>query len=397
MEKKNKKIGVLLVGMNGCVGNTTVAGHQLIIRENLPTFGMITELNLFNKIDIPKLTDFVILGWDIKRGSAYENAIGYDIIPKGLIEKNKKNLSTIKPFKGIVTKFDHPSLSKDNICPTNNLREAVDILISNINVFRKKENISEIIVVYLASPTKDCPISSIHSSLKKFELALSYDTNPPITTGMIYCYAALKANCAFIDFSPNPTLEVPCLLKLAEFKNVPIVGRDGSTGQTLIKSVLAEMLSIRNLRLKGWFSTNILGNHDGFILSQTGYNKIKLNDKTNVLSPILGYRDFDHVVEIEYYPPRGDNKEAWDNVDFLGWLGMGMNFKINWQGRDSILAAPLVLDLVRLVAHAMKNKEKGLLKYLGIFFKNPIGTSERGFFKNWLKFCSHYKSKYNST
>lgn len=388
---KCNRIGVLLVGVNGCVGNTTIVGHRLITKGAKAKLGMITELSTFNKIDFLPLEDIVFGGWDIIGGSVYEAALKYKIIPKEMLDDHKDSLSCVNPFKGITTPFDHPELQKDYFHKTNSLLEAIDILISDIENFKYENNISKVIVIYVASATKNYEISSPHNELGKFENALKENSINEITTGMLYCYAALKANCSFIDFTPNITLETPCLIKFAEDLNLPVVGRDGSTGQTLIKSVLAEMLNIRNLRLSGWYSTNILGNNDGFILSHPDFNLAKISDKKSILPKILGYDEFEHQVIISYYKPRGDDKESWDNIDFQGFLGMNMSFSINWHGKDSILAAPLIIDLIRFVEYTMRNdKGGGLLKHLGIFFKNPLGIEERGFFQNWTKLKSHF-------
>lgn len=210
---------------------------------------------------------------------------------------------------------------------------------------------------------------------------------------MLYAYAAIEENCPFVDFTPNVTLETEALLELADIKNVPLAGRDGNTGQTLMKTVLGQMLKIRNLKLDGWYSTNILGNNDGKVLARNEHAEIKMRDKLGVLEPLLGYGDFDHTVNIEYFAPRGDNKEAWDSIDFLGWLDQSISVKINWLGRDSILAAPLILDLIRLLEYAQREGEKGIQSHLAMYFKNPLGTKTRGFFDQYKLFVDYYKSK----
>ncbi|MCF6154490.1 MAG: hypothetical protein E3K36_04395 [Candidatus Brocadia sp.] len=171
---------------------------------------------------------------------------------------------------------------------------------------------------------------------------------------------------------------------------VPLAGRDGNTGQTLIKTVLGQMFKIRNLNLNGWYSTNILGNNDGLVLSMPEHRQTKMEDKLGVLEPVLGYNHFTHIVDIHYYPPRGDNKEAWESIDFSGWLGMPMSAKINWLGRDSILAAPLIIDLVRLMEFALRRGECGIQSQLAIYFKHPLGTSARGFSDQYMLLKNYY-------
>jgi myo-inositol-1-phosphate synthase len=190
----------------------------------------------------------------------------------------------------------------------------------------------------------------------------------------LYAYAGIETGCAFIDFTPNVTLDVPGVQELAVHSGVPIAGRDGSTGQTLMKTLLAEMLQARNLKLEGWYSTNILGNNDGMVLSRPEHREVKMHDKLSVLEPILGYNTFSHAVDITYYPPRGDSKEAWDSIDFIGWFSLPMTMKIDWQGRDSILAAPLVLDLCKHLQFALAKGAIGIQSHLAIYFKQPIGT-----------------------
>jgi myo-inositol-1-phosphate synthase len=194
-----------------------------------------------------------------------------------------------------------------------------------------------------------------------------------ITPGMIYAYAAIRKGCGYINFTPSVNAELPALRELAQKTGAVVAGKDGKTGQTLYKTVLAPMFKARQLKVLGWYSTNILGNTDGAVLSSTDHRQSNAATKLAVLSNILGYEDIDHQVRIDYYRPRGDNNEAWDNVDFEGWLGHKMCMKINWIGSDSVLAAPLVIDLVRFAGYAARCGEKGMLTYLDMFFKSPYG------------------------
>jgi myo-inositol-1-phosphate synthase len=249
--------------------------------------------------------------------------------------------------------------------------------------------LDKVVIVNLASPHKNIKHESWFENSNEFFKKI--ETNDEaITSGMLYCLAAINEGCPFVDFTPSATLIPKAIIEEAERQKVPIAGRDGSTGQTLMKSVLATMFNQRNLRVNGWFSTNILGNLDGYVLSDNNYNKEKILDKTEVLDKILGYHP-EHLVEIKYFKTKGDSKESWDYIDFEGWLGETMQLKINWVGKDSLLAAPLVLDLVRLIAYAKSCGHYGMQKQLSLFFKHPLQTEERSFTNLYHDFINFYK------
>lgn len=269
------------------------------------------------------------------------------------------------------------------------LQRRVDHLREEIASFKENNGLDGVVVIYLASPLK-AQGTGVYNTLEEFRKAIR-DNDTGLTSGMLYAYAAIEENCPFVDFTPNVTLETGALLELADINNVPLAGRDGNTGQTLMKTVLGQMLKIRNLKLDGWYSTNILGNNDGKVLARSEHAEIKMRDKLGVLEPLLGYGDFDHTVNIEYFAPRGDNKEAWDSIDFLGWLDQSISVKINWLGRDSILAAPLILDLIRLTEYAQRKGEKGIQSQLAMYFKNPLETEARGFYDQYKLFVDYYK------
>ena len=211
---------------------------------------------------------------------------------------------------------------------------------------------------------------------------------------MLYAYAAIKNGCHYINFTPSLTAEVPALIDMAVQAKVGLAGRDGKTGQTLYKTVLAPLFRERALKLKGWYSINILGNRDGLVLKEEKHKAAKIKSKTAVLESIVGYNDFDHQVHIHYYPPRGDAKEAWDNIDFSGWFDVPMQMKINWLGEDSILAAPLVCDLIRWVDFFTTHKEYGVFSQLASYFKDPLGCHEHDFFKQVQLLREHVLKKY---
>mgnify|MGYP001603530873 FL=1 len=387
----SEKVGVLLVGLNGATANTTVAGSLAIkmgLTDNCD--GMITETELFSHIDLVRFNQFVFGGWDVNSHDAYRSARFNKVLEPWLIEDLRPGLEQIRPWKAVTTEHDVDAAKKaDNVMIASSLQEGLNALKQDILSFKDQHNLDKAIVVYLASPLKQVKLKDIHEDLSKFRKAL-IDNDESISSAMLYALAAIETGCPFVDFTPNVTLKIPALLQLAEIKNVPLAGRDGNTGQTLIKTVLGQMFKIRNLKLTGWYSTNILGNNDGLVLSMPEHRQTKMEDKLGALEPVLGYNHFTHIVDIHYYPPRGDNKEAWESIDFSGWLGMPMSVKINWLGRDSILAAPLIIDLSRLMELALRRGDDGIQSQLAIYFKHPLGASARGFFDQYMLLKNYY-------
>ena len=386
-----EKVGVLFVGLNGATANTTVAG-ALALKMGLSNNcdGMITETELFAHIDLVRFSQFVFGGWDVNSHDAYRSARFNKVLEPWLIEDLRPGLEQIRPWKAVTTEHDVDAARKaDNVMIASSLQEGLNALKQDILSFKSQHNLDKAVVVYLASPLKQVKLKDIHEDLSKFRQAL-IDNDESISSAMLYALAAIETGCPFVDFTPNVTLKIQALLKVAEIKKVPLAGRDGNTGQTLIKTVIGQMFKIRNLKLHGWYSTNILGNNDGLVLSMPEHRQTKMEDKLGVLEPVLGYNHFTHIVDIHYYPPRGDNKEAWESIDFSGWLGMPMSAKINWLGRDSILAAPLIVDLVRLMEFALRREEYGIQSQLAIYFKHPLGASARGFFDQYLLLKEYY-------
>ncbi|OHB88104.1 MAG: hypothetical protein A3C38_05925 [Planctomycetes bacterium RIFCSPHIGHO2_02_FULL_50_42] len=389
------KVGVLIVGLNGATANTTVVG-TILQREGVVSGssfkkGMLTEDGCLARHDLVDEAQVIFGGWDVTNASAYEAAVRNRVFDGACFYPIRYKLREVKPMKAVCTSHDvNEAITSENTRNGASLLHKVQGLRQDITLFKKNNGLDEAVVVYLASPLK-MRGARYYTSLEEFEKGL-LNNDPGITSAMLYAYAALQEGCPFVDFTPNITLEVPALLELAESNNIPLAGRDGSTGQTLMKTLIGQMLKIRNLKLEGWYSTNILGNNDGKVLSLSEHAEVKMRDKLSVLEPLLGYSDFHHSVNIEYYRPRGDNKEAWDNIDFLGWLDQPMSMKINWLGRDSILAAPLILDLIKLLEYAHRIGEKGIQSHLAVFFKNPLGTKVRGFFDQYKLFSDYYTS-----
>lgn len=246
-------------------------------------------------------------------------------------------------------------------------------------------------MINTASTEEKTKRHSLYQSLKAFETGLR-ENSPDIRPGMLYAYAAIKSKCAYVNFTPSVTNEIPALQELAELQAVPTAGKDGRTGQTLYKHVLGKMFKQRGLNIVGWYSTNILGNQDGAVLEHPTHSSTKIDSKSIGLEQILGYSHFDHKVRIDYFPVRGDRKEAWDTIDFEGWLGERMTMKINWLGIDSILAAPLIIDLSRFMDHALREEKVGIMKHLSLFFKAPIGTEEYALDQQYQTLLAYVKS-----
>ncbi|MBU2573005.1 MAG: inositol-3-phosphate synthase [Elusimicrobia bacterium] len=390
---KKKKIGVLMIGLNGATANTTVVGTKVLLKKLVPDYGMVTQTAVFSGHPLVKLDQLVFGGWDLNSGSAYDAAVRNKVLEEKWLKAVRKDIEKIRPMKGIVTSHDVDFLkSSDNIKPVKNRREQLEAIIKDIRTFKKANRLKTVVIVFLASPLKCVKLGRAHRDIKNLKAAIA-GNDPAVTSGMLYALAAIETDSPFMDFTPNITLEVPALVDYAAEKKVPLAGQDGNTGQTMMKTLIGQMLKIKNLRLAGWYSTNILGNMDGKVLALPEHCVLKMKDKLNVLTEVLGYGGFDNVVDIRYYLPRGDNKEAWDNIDFQGWLGMPMSFKINWLGRDSILAAPLVLDLIRLLEYAHRRGEGGLQGHLAMFFKHPLGAHVRGFFDEYTLLRDHYAKK----
>jgi myo-inositol-1-phosphate synthase len=367
-------INVLIAGLNGATANTVVVGTTLGVDRELVGGSILASLDPEQLIQFPSVEEIRFGGWDIgDGGDALDVAKKYDILPSSVL--GRADAVPVQVYRPAVTAHD-----------VEELTGALPILPAQAQVQHVRDNIrqftagspSKSIVVYLAAPGK--LVDKDVLDWKEVDLEVAIKSNDPrITSGIIYCYSALSEGCGFIDFTPTATLEIRALRDMAERLEIPIAGRDGSTGQTLLKSVIGEMMKNRSLKVEGWYSTNIIGNNDGLVLSRPDHADIKTADKMDVLIPVLGYADFDHVVDIRYYRPRGDNKESWDVVDFTGWHNQKMSFRIDWMGRDSILAAPLVLDLVRLVHRSMELGRGGLQPHLDIYFKRPLAKGWRPF------------------
>ena len=384
------KLGILLVGL-GAVSTTLVAGVESVKRGISEPIGSLTQMGtirLGKRTDnrTPKIKDFVPLAslddivfgaWDIFHDTAFDAAMNAGVLDKDLLNQVSEQLNSLKPMPAVFEQNYVKRLHGENVKTGKNKMELAEQLIEDIARFKADNNCSRLVMVWAASTEIFLEESAVHGSIEAFEKGL-YDSDPAIAPSMIYAYAAIKSGVPFANGAPNLTVDTPALLALAEQNRVPICGKDFKTGQTLMKTILAPGFKSRMLGLDGWYSTNILGNRDGEVLDDPENFKTKEESKLSVLEHILQpdvyptlYKDFSHVVRINYYPPRGDNKEGWDNIDIFGWLGYKMQIEIDFLCRDSILAAPLALDLALFMDLAQRSGMKGIQEWLSFYFKAP--------------------------
>ncbi len=384
------KLGILLVGL-GAVSTTLVAGVEAVKRGISEPVGSLTQMGtirLGKRTDdrTPKIKDFVPLAalddivfgaWDIFHDSAYDAAMNAGVLDKDLLNQLSEPLASLKPMAAVFEQNYVKRITGENVKTGKNKMDLAEQLTEDIARFKSENNCSRLVMVWCASTEIFIEESAIHQSIETLEKAM-YDNDPFIAPSMIYAYAALKSGVPFANGAPNLTVDIPALVELADKTGMPICGKDFKTGQTLMKTILAPGLKSRMLGLDGWYSTNILGNRDGEVLDDPENFKSKEVSKLSVLEHIFQpevyphlYGDFSHVVRINYYPPRGDNKEGWDNIDIFGWLGYKMQIKIDFLCRDSILAAPLALDLAIFMDLAQRAKMKGIQEWLSFYFKAP--------------------------
>jgi myo-inositol-1-phosphate synthase len=384
------KLGVLTPGM-GAVATTFIAGVESVRRGLAEPIGSLTQMGTIRlgkrtEHRSPLIKDFVPLaglkdiefaGWDIFEDNAYEAASKAGVLGREHLDPVKDFLSTIRPMSAVfstnyVKKIDGPNKKKGA-----NWYDLAEQLKADIARFKKEKQIDRLVMVWCASTEVYMAPKPVHQTIKAFEEGLRKN-DPDIAPSMVYAYAAITSGVPFANGAPNLTVDIPALVELAREKNVPIGGKDFKTGQTLMKTIVAPGLKARLLGLNGWFSTNILGNRDGEVLDDPESFKTKEVSKLSVLDTILQpkiypslYGNFFHKVRINYYPPRGDNKEGWDNIDIFGWLGYPMQIKIDFLCRDSILAAPIVLDLALFMDFAQRAGLHGIQEWLSFYFKSP--------------------------
>jgi myo-inositol-1-phosphate synthase len=385
------RLGVLIPGM-GAVSTTFIAGVEAVKRNLGAPVGSLTQLGtirLGKRTDnrVPRIKDFVPLSpleclsfgtWDIFEDNAYEAAVRAKVLDAPLLEELREPLSAISPMKAV---FDHDYVRRidgPNVKQQASKLEKAEALMQDIRDFKGKNGCSRLVMIWCGSTEVHQKAGPVHQTLEAFEKGLA-ENDPNIAPSQIYAYAALKSGVPYANGAPNLTTDIPALLDLAREREVPVCGKDFKTGQTFMKTLLAPGFKSRMLGMTGWFSTNILGNRDGAVLEDPGSFKTKEETKLSVLEQILQpdlypelYKDLYHAVRINYYPPRGDAKEGWDNIDIFGWLGYPMQIKIDFLCRDSILAAPLVLDLVLFLDLAQRAGMKGIQEWLSFYFKAPM-------------------------
>ncbi len=390
------RLGVMLVGL-GAVASTFIAGVEAERKGLGSPVGSLTQMGTIRLgkrtenrsplvkdfVPLAEMGDLVFAAWDPIADDAYESALKCGVLDKHEhIEPLKKELQAIKPMPAAFDSYYVHRLHGENTKETRDKQSLVEGIRQDIRDFKARENLERVVMIWCASTEIFMEETEVHRNLENFEAGLeTNDVN--IAPSMLYAYAALMENVPFANGAPNLTADVPALVKLANDRNVPICGKDFKTGQTLLKTVLAPMLKARMLGLEGWYSTNILGNRDGEVLDDAESFKTKEQSKLGVLGTILQpelypelYGNIYHKVGINYYPPRGDNKEGWDNIDITGWLGYPMQIKVNFLCRDSILAAPLVLDLALFLDLAQRAGLKGIQEWLSFYFKSPQHAPE---------------------
>jgi myo-inositol-1-phosphate synthase len=388
------KLGVMIPGM-GAVATTFVAGVEAVRKGIAKPIGSLTQMGtirLGKRTDArsPKIKEFVPLaglddlvftGWDIFEDDMYTAASKAGVLERDLLDKVKPLLKSIKPQKAV---FDHnyvKMIDGPNVKKGKNKMDLAEQVRADMRAFKKSSGATRLITIWCGSTESYIEPSAAHQSVKAFEKALlKNDEN--IAPSMIYAYASLMEGVPFANGAPNLTVDIPVMHELSRENEAPICGKDFKTGQTLIKTILAPGFKARMIGLNGWFSTNILGNRDGEVLEDPGSFKTKEESKLSVLEHILQpelypdlYGNFTHKVRINYYPPRGDNKEGWDNIDIFGWLGYPMQIKVDFLCRDSILAAPIVLDLILFMDLAKRSAELrglGIQEWISFYFKSPM-------------------------
>ncbi len=385
------KLGVLIPGI-GAVSTTFMAGVEAIKQGLAKPIGSLTQMatiRLGKRTDAntPRIKDFVPLatlddlvfgGWDIYEDNAYEAACEAKVLERPTLDLLKGPLSAVKPMKAVFDSEYIRRINGPNVKQGKSKMDLAHALIDDIEQFRKNNGVSRTVMIWCASTEVFHRPAPVHQNVKAFEDGLC-KSDPEIAPSQIYAYAALKCGVPFANGAPNLTTDTPALLELARERHIPVCGKDFKTGQTFMKTLLAPGFKARMLGMSGWFSTNILGNRDGEVLEDPGSFKSKEETKLSVLDHILQpelypdlYKDLYHAVRINYYPPRGDAKEGWDNIDIFGWMNYPMQIKIDFLCRDSILAAPLVLDLILFMDLAQRAGMKGIQEWLSFYFKAPM-------------------------
>jgi myo-inositol-1-phosphate synthase len=390
IEQAEGKLGILMPGL-GAVATTLIAGVEAVKKNLASPIGSLTQMgsirlgkrteNRYPRIKdfvpLAELDDIVFGGWDVYGDNVFEAARNARVLDPVLLDAVRPELESIRPMTAVFDRSYVSNLDGGHVKPSTGKVDLANAVAEDIRRFRADNGCSRVVMVWCASTEKYIERSGVHATLADFEQGLRND-DPAIPPSMIYAYAAIRMGIPFVNGAPNLTCDIPALIELARETSTPIGGKDFKTGQTLMKTILAPGLQARALGIKGWFSSNILGNRDGYVLDHPDNFRTKEVSKLSVLKDILRpdlnpelYGDLCHKVSINYYPPHGDNKESWDNIDIFGWLGYPMQIKINFLCRDSILAAPVVLDLALFIDLAKRAGMSGIQEWLSFYFKSP--------------------------
>lgn len=401
MEKVNVKpatgkLGVLCVGL-GAVSSTFMVGTLMVRKGLAQPVGSLTQLatmrvgkgkdkqykKISEVVPLTNLNDIVFGGWDIFADNAYESAIHAEVLKEKDINPVKEELEAIKPMKAVFDQNFVKRLHGTHVKQGNSRWDLAEQVREDIRNFKAVNNCERIVVIWAASTEVYLPLSEEHMSIAALEKAMKENNQEKVSPSMCYAYAAIAEGCPFIMGAPNLCVDTPAMWEFSKMMKAPIAGKDFKTGQTMMKTVLAPMFKTRMLGLSGWFSTNILGNRDGEVLDDPDSFKTKEVSKLSVIENILDgkehpelYSDIFHKVRINYYPPRKDDKEGWDNIDIFGWMGYPMQIKVDFLCKDSILAAPLVLDLVLLSDLASRAGKSGIQDWLSFYLKSPMHDFE---------------------
>lgn len=392
IRKPNGKLGVLIVGINGAVSTTFLAGVFAIRKRSAKPIGSLSQMGTIRSgkrsdNNFPLIKDFVPLtsiddlvfgGWDIRNENCLEAAQYAKVLNEKDLKIVSDELQNIVPMRGVFDQNYVKRLSGEYIKSGKNKFELMMQLREDIQLFKEINSLERVVVIWAGSTEIFIEQKAVHQTIESFIEGM-IQNDPDISPSMLYAYASIAEEAAYINGSPNLSVDIPAMVEFSKEMNVPIAGKDFKTGQTLIKTVIAPMLKMRLLGLNGWFSNNILGNRDGEVLDDPESFKTKEESKLSVLDSILQpelykdlYSEYYHKVRINYYPPRGDNKEGWDNIDIFGWLGYPMQLKIDFLCRDSILAAPIVLDLILFADLALRSHMSGIQEWMSVFFKSPM-------------------------
>jgi myo-inositol-1-phosphate synthase len=371
MVKRN--LGIAVVGLGGAVGTTMAAGVELLKKNAIGTGGLpLANSGVEGLVDY---TDIIFGGWDLNGANLAAAAEEHDVLTHKQFVAAEPALKSIKPWSASSNPAFLSNIEGENTVGRGSHRAMIEKLRGDLSNFKTK--CDSAVVINLASTEKlVVEGNEIFNSLAGFEKALD-ENSADISPAILYAYAAIAEQIPYGNFTPSVAADIPALIEFAEKQGVPIAGKDGKTGQTFIKTVLAPALKSRALHVEGWYSTNILGNRDGLALSNEDSLASKVKTKSSVLDDILGYEVGDHIVDIRYYRPRGDNKEAWDNIDITGFLGQPMQIKVNFLCKDSILAAPLAIEIARCLDLAKQRGGSGIQEQLSVFFKLPMTRSGR--------------------